>query len=392
MTSDRRVGHAEEKSQLAFSRPGGSLRYAEVCVTGGLGFIGTHLCLALAARGVRVRCVDRLGAHTRGVVPRDWPRAMAGLPGITPVRLDIGSDSLDAALEGADAVIHLAGLPGVRSGHRFSELWRENTLNTVRLAREAARRGQRFLLASTSSVYGNASQLPSSEHAALSPLNAYALSKLAAEQACLTAVTREDADAVIARLFTVFGEHQRPDMAFARWIDAILSGRPIPWCARTGTARDFTYAGDAVAGLVAALEHGRAGEIYNIAGAGPTPLSDALRVLEGILGRPAQVDRSAPSTGEATVTSGCGRKTAAELGYRPRHSLAEGLERQVMSVLAAQRRKSQGRRSYVGACEGAPREGPNRRLVVSAAPQSASDNGRSSSSRTRARNCAPSAP
>ena len=302
-----------------------------VAVTGGLGFIGTHLCRALALRGVEVRCLDRL----QGAEGDERWSEVAGLPGITRVRADVGTDSLDAALDGADAVIHLSGLPGVRAGHRFSDLWRENTLNTVRLARETARRGPRFLLASTSSVYGDACRLPTAEDARPAPLNAYAISKLAAEQACLTAVAQEGADAVIARLFTVYGEGQRRDMAFARWIDAIIGARPIPLCARPGTARDFTYVGDAVKGLLAALEHGRAGQIYNVSGAGSASLLHALALLESILGSPARIQRTEPFSGEATVTSGCGRKAAAELGYRPRHSLAEGLGRQVAHVLAA---------------------------------------------------------
>lgn len=191
------------------------------------------------------------------------------------------------------------------------------------------------MLASTSSVYGNAPLTPTAEHTRPCPLNPYAVSKLAAERACLTAATRDGADAVIARLFTVFGERQRPDMAFARWIGAMLSGRPIPWCARPETARDFTYVADAVAGLLATLEHGRTGEIYNIAGSGSTPLSAALGVLESVLDRPARVDRTHPFSGEATITSACGRKAARELGYRPRRSLAEGLERQVAHALGA---------------------------------------------------------
>lgn len=277
--------------------------------------------------------------------------ALAGVAGITRLRADVGTDSLDAALGGADAVIHLSGLPGVRAAHRFSDLWRENTLTTVRLARETARRGQRFVLASTSSVYGDACRLPTAEDACPAPLNAYAISKLAAEQACLTAVAQEAADAVIVRLFTVYGEGQRPDMAFARWIDAIVAGRPIPLCARPGTARDFTYVADAVDGLVRALEHGGLGEIYNVSGAGSKPLLHALALLESILGRPARVRRTAPFSGEAAVTSGCSNKAAAELGYRPRHSLAEGLERQVAVALAGRAGKPAAAPPSVPSCE-----------------------------------------
>lgn len=139
-------------------------RYRDVCLTGGLGFIGTHLCRALADRGVRVRCVDRAsGPHSNGV-SRWAPLTSPEPPNVRIIHVDVGSDSLDSALDGAEAVIHLAALPGVRAGHLPAALWRENTLTTSRLARETARRGQRLVLASTSSVYGNAPLTPTAEH------------------------------------------------------------------------------------------------------------------------------------------------------------------------------------------------------------------------------------
>jgi nucleoside-diphosphate-sugar epimerase len=248
-------------------------------------------------------------------------------------RADVGREPIDALLDGAHAVIHLAALPGVRAGHDRGALWRENVLSTATLAAEAARRGQRFVLASTSSVYGDPDGAPSAEGAAPSPLNPYAISKLAAEDASLSLAARHGADVVIARLFTVFGPGQRPDMAFASWIRAILAGRPVEWCARATTARDFTYVGDAVAGLIAALEHGRGGQIYNIAGAGPAPLRYALSLLERLLERPALVRRKQPFAGEAALTWACGEKAARDLGYRPRVSLEQGLERQTMEAM-----------------------------------------------------------
>ena len=315
-----------------------------VAVTGGLGFIGAHLCRALAARGHRVRCIDRLSASYAPGSGHDAWSALASIENVALIRADLGSEPLDAMLDGAHAVVHLAALPGVRAGHERATLWRENVSNTSRLAEEAARRGQRFVLASTSSVYGSSRPLPASEDAVPSPLNAYAVSKLAAERSVLSLAPR-GADAVVARLFTVFGPGQRPDMAFARWIHAMLAGRPIEWCARPATVRDFTYVGDAVAGLVAALEHGRAGQVYNIPGGGPASLRDALRVLERLLGRPARVRQIRPSAAEAVATSGCGRKAARELGYRAAISLEEGLERQVSDALGCLTAEAPGDRA-----------------------------------------------
>ena len=116
-------------------------------------------------------------------------------------------------------------------------------------------------------------------------------------------------------------------MAFARWIAAIQAGVPIPWHASSGTARDFTFVDDAVAGVIAALRHGRSGEAYNISGWRSVALRHALELL------PAPDVRELPcSSAEAVVTSGCGRKASAELGYEPRVDLATGLERQLAAA------------------------------------------------------------
>ena len=287
-----------------------------VLVTGGLGFIGSRLCHALLDEGASVRCVDNLsGAYA----PEAGPAAAAELA-------ERGADVLveDAAAEhvrGADAVMHLAARPGVRTRRSAAELHEANAGLAARLARAAGAAGARFLLVSSSSVYGNARELPTPEDAPLAPLNAYAESKVAAERAVLSL----GADAVVARPFTVYGPGQRPEMAFARWIAAAASGEPLPWIAAPGAARDFTYVDDAVAGLLAALRHGRPGEAYNVSGGRSVELREAAALLAGPTGV-----RELPSSGaEARVTSGCGRKSAAELGYVPRVELREGLERQL---------------------------------------------------------------
>ena len=266
-----------------------------VLVTGGLGFIGSRLCRALLDEGIHVRCVDNLS----------------------------GPSADPSHVRGMDAVIHLAALPGVRTRRTPAALHATNVELTDRLAAAADKQRARFVFVSSSSVYGEARVLPTPEHSPLSPLNAYAASKVAAERAVLA----RGGDAVIVRPFTVYGPGQRPDMAFARWIAAIQAGEPIPWHAVPGTARDFTYVDDAVAGIIAALRHGRSGEAYNISGWRSASLRDALDLLG-----PAEI-RELPRCGaEALVTSGCGRKASAELSYQPRVDLATGLERQLAAT------------------------------------------------------------
>jgi UDP-glucuronate 4-epimerase len=294
-----------------------------VLVTGGLGFLGSRVSAALLDDGASVQIVDDLSGQ---YAPDTGPAAAHALA--TRGADIIVAPAAPGQLRGVDAVIHLAGLPGVRTRRSPTALHAANVLLTERLARAASAGGIRFVLVSSSSVYGDARELPTPEHAPASPLNAYAASKVAAEGA----VRAQDAGALIVRPFTVYGPGQRPEMAFARWIDRLASGRSLPWYARRGTARDFTYVDDAAAGIVAALRHGRGGEAYNLSGWRSIELRAALAVVEDMFGCGAALDTRPGSGAEARVTHGCGRKAAAELGYRPRTDLATGLRNQLAAA------------------------------------------------------------
>jgi nucleoside-diphosphate-sugar epimerase len=293
-------------------------RANSVLVTGGLGFIGSRLCGALRDTGTEVRCVDNLsGAYAPGVGP-------AAVMGLRARGADVLlEDAAPEHLDGMDAVIHLAGLPGVRAPRPAAELQAVNAELAGRMAAAAAEAGTRFVLVSSSSVYGDADELPTPEHAPPAPLNAYAESKVAAERA----VSAQGSDVVIVRPFTVYGPGQRPEMAFARWIDAAGRGEPVPWHAPADAARDFTYIDDAVSGLITALRHGRSGRTYNVSGWRSIPLRSAL----DLLGSP-PVEELPASTGEARVTAGCRQRASVELGYAPRVHLITGLRRQLAAA------------------------------------------------------------
>ncbi len=278
---------------------------------------------ALLDDGEDVRIVDDLsGTYAPGSGPAA-ARALAA----RGAEVIIGPAG-PVQVRGVDAVIHLAGLPGVRTRRAPSALHEANVGLTERLVRAASAHGIRFVLVSSSSVYGNARVLPTPEHAPPAPLNPYALSKVAAE----AAVRESGTDAVVVRPFTVYGPGQRPEMAFARWIDLLSARQPLPWYAAPGTARDFTYVDDAVAGILAALRRGRAGETYNLSGWRSLELRTALRTLEEALGERASL-RSLPASGaEAHVTSGCRRKAAEQVGYEPRVDIATGIARQVAAA------------------------------------------------------------
>ena len=297
-----------------------------VLVTGGLGFIGSRVSAALLDEGERVSIVDDLSGE---YAPGTGPEAASELSARGAEVTIGGADR--ARLRGVDAVIHLAGLPGVRTRRSPAALHEANVVLTERLVRAASARGIRFVFVSSSSVYGNARELPTPERAPAAPLNPYAASKVDAE-----AVVREHgADAVIVRPFTVYGPGQRPEMAFARWTRLLAARQPLPWYAAPGTARDFTYIDDAVGGILAALRRGRAGEAYNLSGWRSVELRTALGMLEDALGRRAVLRTVRGSGTEAHVTAGCGLKAAEELGYAPRVDVATGIE---LQLAAASRR------------------------------------------------------
>lgn len=291
-----------------------------VLVTGGLGFIGNRLCAALLEQGVDVRIVDDLSGHYAESTGQAAAAALAARGAEVTIAC-----AEAAHLTGFDAVIHLAALPGVRTRRSPSAFHETNVGLTERLVRAASAAGARFVLVSSSSVYGNALELPTPEHSPTAPLNPYAASKVAAEEV----VREQGADAVIVRPFSVYGPGQRPQMAFARWIECLAAGRPLPWHAVPGSARDFTYIDDAVAGILAALRRGRAGEAYNLSGWRSVDLRAALEVLEDAFGCVASLAATRGSAAEARITQGCGRKAAAELGYGPRTELATGLRHQL---------------------------------------------------------------
>jgi nucleoside-diphosphate-sugar epimerase len=300
---------------------------SRVVVTGGLGFVGSRLCDVLAQAGHELTVVDDLSAGH--ATPGERPGRRLAI---------VAAEHAETRglLDGADAIVHLAAIPGVRSRVGPRRLAEQNVAAVESLGRAAAARGMRFVLASTSSVYGDADELPTPESAPPRPLNPYARSKAAAENVCRT-LASAGADAVVARLFTVFGPGQRPDMAFARWIACLSEGCPLPWCAPPGAARELTYVDDAARGLLAVLEHGRAGQAYNVGGCGPIGVREALAELETLLGADARLDRMPAGVREATVTAACGRKALRELGYAPATDFREGLRLQVAAAAALTR-------------------------------------------------------
>ena len=304
-------------------------------ITGGAGFIGSHLADRRVRRGDRVVVLDDFNDAYDPAVKR---RNVAARRADANYRL-VEGDIRDAALlsrlfeeERFDAVLHLAARAGVRASLSEPVLYEQvNCAGTLRLLEAAAAHGKpRFLFASSSSVYGAASRLPfSEEDAADRPISPYAASKRSAELHVFTFHRMHDLDAVCLRFFSVYGPRQRPEMAIARFIRCLEEGRPIPFFGDGGSRRDYTYIDDIVDGVEAALEKPLSFEIINLGGARPVTLSDLVAALESATGRTALLDRRPDQPGDVPATFAANEKAERLLGFRARVPLPEGLRRSV---------------------------------------------------------------
>ncbi|HEY8465715.1 MAG TPA: NAD-dependent epimerase/dehydratase family protein [Solirubrobacterales bacterium] len=306
-------------------------------VTGAGGFIGSRLAARLLDEGHEVVGIDRLSDSYDPERKRAALRALEERPGFRALTGDLNELDLREVLAGADTVFHLAAQPGVRAswGSEFGIYLADNVHATQRLLEAlSALGGGRLVFASSSSVYGDAKSYPTAETATPSPISPYGVTKLAAEHLCRM-YARAGVETVILRYFTIFGPGQRPDMAFARFIDAALEGRELEILGDGRQVRDFTYVDDAVAATIAAGEHGRPGEVYNVAGGTQASVLDVIEVLEELLNTPVKRRHLPAAAGDVQRTSADSSKARSELGFAPRVGLAEGLREQLAAHRAA---------------------------------------------------------
>ncbi|MFI0452441.1 NAD-dependent epimerase/dehydratase family protein [Actinomadura sp. 6N118] len=301
-----------------------------IVVTGAAGFIGSHVAEALAGAGHEVLAVD---APDRSLTPeiaeRTWA-LLADTPGVTPIEADLAEDDLTKLGE-ADTVVHLAGRPGIRTswgaGRALAE--RDNVTATRRLLEACAERRPRMVVASSSSVYGSAHHHPHREDAPHAPASPYARSKAEVERLTVRAA-KDGLPAVLLRYFSVYGPRQRPDMAFHRFIEAALDGRPLPVFGDGQRSRSFTHVRDVVAATVTAAETELPpGIAINIGHPEPAAVRAAIGLITGALGVAAEIRTEEPVAGDAERTWADTGRAARLLGWSARTGLAEGLPDQI---------------------------------------------------------------
>jgi UDP-glucuronate 4-epimerase len=290
-------------------------------VTGAAGFIGSHLSEALLADGHDVVAVDSFNDYYDPALKEE------NAAGFDVSRLDLAEDNL--ALDGFDGVFHLAGQPGVRSfGTVFDDYVRRNLLATQRVFESAARAGVRVVFASSSSVYGDAERYPTAEDARPSPISPYGITKLGCEQLAYAYAKGFGLDAVVLRYFTVYGPRQRPDMAFARVVDALVRGDSFELYGDGLQSRSFTFVTDAVGGTLAAMHGAQPGSLYNVGGGAEATMRDAIAALERVSGRALDVTEKPAAAGDVRRTAADTRRIESDLGWRATTALEDGLRAQ----------------------------------------------------------------
>ena len=297
-------------------------------VTGGAGFIGSHLSERLLDQGARVRAVDAFtDFYPRPLKERNLQH-LRGRDNYEFVEGDLRELDLAKQLEGITHVFHLAAQAGVRRswGTEFSVYTGLNVDSTQRLLEACAKRPiERLVYASSSSVYGDDVQIPMVETALPQPVSPYGVTKLAAEQLCHLYYVNFGVPCVSLRYFTVYGPRQRPDMGFNRFFTAILQGKPLIQYGDGLQTRDFTYVADAAQATADAAVRGVPGRVYNIGGGSRVSLREVFDLIARVSGRKVTIDQQDPQKGDMRDTYADTSRARADLGFAPSVTLEEGL-------------------------------------------------------------------
>jgi len=294
----------------------------KILVTGGAGFIGSHVVEALLARGEAVTVLDDFNDFYDPALKR---RNVAGFPQV------IEGDIRGKLPAGKfDAIIHLAARAGVRPSlaqpRLYSDVNIAGTQNLLEFARESGIR--KFVFASSSSVYGVNQKIPFSEDDPIfKPISPYAATKLAGEALCHVYHHLYGLDIVCLRFFTVYGPRQRPDLAIRKFTQAILAGQPIDVFGDGSTRRDYTHIEDILQGVLAALDRKLGYEVINLGESRTVELRELISLIEKATGKSAKLNRQPLQPGDVPVTFADIARARRLLDYNPRVPIEDGIAR-----------------------------------------------------------------
>jgi len=299
-------------------------------VTGGAGFIGSHLVEKLLADGQDVAILDDFNDFYDPQIKRDNISAVAKRIALHDVDLRDG-DRVSSLFrhEKFDTIVHLAARAGVRPSIQQPELYYDtNVAGTLHLLEGARTSGlARFIFASSSSIYGAAKKVPFSEEEHLTQtLSPYAATKIAGESLCSTYSHLNTLRIVALRYFTVYGARQRPDLAIHQFTRKIHGGEPIDQFGDGTTRRDYTYIDDIIQGTMAALKYdGPMFDVFNLGESETIQLKDLIAAIENALGKKAKINQLPEQPGDMPLTCADISKARKLLGYDPKTKFSEGL-------------------------------------------------------------------
>ena len=301
----------------------------KILVTGGAGFIGSHIINHLLNEtDYEVICVDNFDDYYDVNIKEGNIAPFLENPRFKLYRLDIcDSDGMNKIFiqEKPDKIIHLAGLAGVRESLKKPDLYEKVNVDATKNLLELSKKHdiKNFVFASTSSVYGNQKKVPFSEDDSVEPISPYGQTKLDVEK-----IARSyNMPITCLRFFTVYGPSGRPDMAPYKFTDLIYRGQPIPKFGDGTSERDYTYIDDIVQGVISALEKDLPFEIINIGNNQTISLNDFIQLIEKLLGKKALIDQLPMQPGDVDITYADITKAEKFLDYKPTTSVEEGMKK-----------------------------------------------------------------
>jgi UDP-glucuronate 4-epimerase len=308
------------------------MKYKNILVTGGAGFIGSNLIEHLLKKGMQVICLDNLDPYYSIEVKKKNIEIASKSPEYTFLKADIlDSKALANCFEKnhIDIVVHLAAKAGVRPSLMDPKGYYDvNVSGTLNLLETMKTFGvKKMVFASSSSVYGNNTKIPFSETDIVDfPISPYAATKKAGELLCHTYHHLYDFDIFCLRFFTVYGPRQRPDLAIYKFTKAILNGEPIPFYGDGSNKRDYTHITDIINGIEGTLDNLSGFEILNLGESTPISLSELVQYLEEFTGGKAQLNKLPLQQGDVNITYADIEKAINLIGYSPKMDIQEGLK------------------------------------------------------------------
>ncbi len=306
-----------------------------ILVTGGAGFIGSHLCERFLGEGVRVICLDNFDSfYDPNIKIKNVERISKKFPDrFELVTGDIRNpEHLKEIFQKnqVDSVVHLAARAGVRPSIADPLLYQDVNIRGTTVLLEACKvHGiKNFIFASSSSVYGENQRIPfTEEDLDIQPISPYGATKRAGELFCYSYHHLYRMNIACLRIFTAYGPRQRPEMAIHKFTRLIDQGKKIPIYGDGSSRRDYTYIDDLIEGIFSVIHHHKGFEVYNLGESQTTSLKELIKLIEGAFGKKAMIEMLEPQPGDVSVTYADVSKAKRMLKYQPKVKMEEGIRR-----------------------------------------------------------------